>query len=65
MYGQVKKAIKHISAKERKVIFLYFIKELKLAEISSLLKIPISTVHKIKEKAIKDIKRILGIKEKF
>lgn len=63
MYDLIKKAIKLISTKERKIILLYFIHDLKLAEISSRLKIPISTVHKTKEKAIKDIKRILGIIE--
>ena len=56
MYDLIKKAIKLISTKERKIILLYFIHDLKLAEISSRLKIPISTVHKTKEKAIKDIK---------
>ena len=60
-YDKIKKALKLISEKERKIIILYYIKDLKLAEISSILKMPISTVHKTKDKAIERIKKILNV----
>lgn len=60
-YDKIKKALKLISEKERKIIILYYIKDLKLAEISSILKMPISTVHKTKDKAIERIKTILNV----
>lgn len=63
-YEKVKMALKLVPEKERKIFILYYSKELKLAEISSILRIPISTVHKIKEKAIKNIKEILKVKDK-
>lgn len=60
-YDRIRKALKFITEKERKIIILYYIRELKLTEIGALLRMPTSTVHKTKDKAIKRIKEILNI----